>query len=83
MTVIAYEPPESDPAQIAACRPSGGIYDLPIVGRPAQNVREFYDDLRPQPDDSTGVVVGKQILRYGTVVAAGAAGVAAGAIIAL
>jgi hypothetical protein len=86
MTVIEYhpEPPEPQPAGAPErTRPTGGIYDLPLVGGPARNVREFYDELAPTPTDSTGVIVGKQLLRYGTVVAAGTAGVAVGAIIAL
>jgi hypothetical protein len=64
-------------------QPSGGIYDLPVIGSPARGVRNFYDDMRPLPDDSTGVVVGKELLRYGAVVAAGTVGVAVGMIVAL
>lgn len=57
----------------------GGLYDLPVVGAPLQRVREFYDDMAPDEDDSVGVRAGKQVIRYGTVAAAGvgAAGVAA------
>lgn len=68
---------------VEASAPRGGIYDLPVVGGPARDVRVFFDDMRPLPDDSVGVTVGKEILRYGTVIAAGVAGVAVGAIIAL
>ena len=61
----------------------GGIYGLPIVGRPARATREFFDDMAPQPGDSKGVTAGKQVLRYGTVVGAGVAGTAVAAVIVL
>lgn len=87
MTVSHYNPEsgETQPTDTSLehARPTGGIYDMPLIGGAARSVREFYDDLEPAPNDSTGVVVGKQLLRYGTVAAAGTAGVALGAIIAL
>jgi hypothetical protein len=76
-------PPGVEPFTVEATKPHGGIYDLPIIGGPARGARGFYDDMRPEPDDSIGVRVGKEIIRHGTVIAAGAAGVAVGAIIAL
>jgi hypothetical protein len=46
-------------------------------------MRTFYDDMEPTDDDSSGVTEGKNTIRYGTVVAAGAAGAGAAAIICL
>ena len=84
MEIQPIQTPEVTPVEKRkAPEPQGGIYDLPICGRPARGVRGFYDDMRPMPEDSVGVTVGKQILRYGTVIAAGTAGVAVGAIVAL
>ncbi|MCW2525819.1 MAG: hypothetical protein JWM76_679 [Pseudonocardiales bacterium] len=62
---------------------TGGIYGLPVIGAATRRVRGFYDGIAPTDEDTAGVTVGKQILRYGTVVAAGTAGVALGAIVAL
>lgn len=61
----------------------GGLYDLPLVGRPARATRSFYDDMAPRDDDSAGVRAGKQVLRYGTVAAAAVAGGAVAAIVVL
>lgn len=64
-------------------RPSGGLYDLPVVGRPARATRVFFDDMAPDEDDSRGVTVGKNVIRYGAVVGAGVAGAAVAAVIVL
>jgi len=80
MTVSTHE--ESFPPVTPAER-TDGIYGLPVVGAPARQVRAFYDDMEPQPEDSIGVTVGKNVIRYGTVAAAGVAGAAAAAVICL
>lgn len=55
--------------------PSGGIYELPVVGPAAARTRQFYDDMAPRETDSTEVQVAKEVLRWSTA-AAGAAAVA-------
>ena len=70
----AYEPDRSD---------RGGIYDLPLIGRPLSDVRDFYDSMEPKPEDSLGVGLGKNVVRYGTVVAAGVGAVGVAAIVCL
>jgi hypothetical protein len=62
---------------------AGGMYDLPVVGRGFRETREFFDDMRPTPEDAPGVRVGKQVVRYGAVAGATTAGFAVGCIIAL
>jgi hypothetical protein len=59
------------------------IYQAPVVGRRLQGMREFYDDLRLSEDDPAGVAFGKNVLRYGTVVATGAAAAGIAAIVCL
>ncbi|HVV76466.1 MAG TPA: hypothetical protein VHC43_10560 [Mycobacteriales bacterium] len=63
--------------------PTGGIYDLPIVGGPARRTRQFFDEMAPVEGDSPGTEFGKQVIRYGTVAAVGTVGVAVGAMVAL
>ena len=63
--------------------PSGGVYDLPVVGRGFRETREFFDEMRPTPDDSAGVVLGKQVVRYSAVAGATAAGLATGCLLVL
>jgi len=48
----------------------GGLYGLPVVGRPARTVRDFYDGMKPAETDSFGVRAGKKLVRGGTVVVA-------------
>lgn len=61
----------------------GGIYSLPVVGPQLSKGRDFYDEMRPTPDDSCGVTLGKNAIRYGTVAATGVAATAAAAIVCL
>ena len=61
----------------------GGIYELPGIGGRARAVRSFYDDMEPTDDDSVGVTLGKNTVRYGTVAAAGVISVGAAAIVCL
>lgn len=61
----------------------GGIYGVPVVGSHLSGVRDFYDELKPTPDDSAGVVFGKNAVRYGTVAATGVAATAVAAIVCL
>ena len=61
----------------------GGIYSVPVVGSHLSDVRDFYDELKPTPDDSVGVTLGKNAIRYGTVAATGVAATAAAAIVCL
>jgi hypothetical protein len=70
-------------SEVVPSRRTDGIYGLPVVGKPAQRVRAFYDDMQPQPSDNFGVIAGKQVLRYGAVVGAGAAGAAMAAVVVL
>jgi hypothetical protein len=81
MTISAHE--ESIPQIAMPADRMNGIYGLPVVGRPACKVREFYDGMEPQPEDSAGVTFGKNAIRYGTVAAAGVAGTAAAAVMCL
>lgn len=73
----------SEVERAADDRRQGAIYDLPVVGKGFREAREFFDDLRPQDGDSRGVVVGKQVARYGAVAATTAAGLAVGCMVAL
>lgn len=66
--------------EVISTRERGGIYDLPVVGRPARRVRNFYDGMQPCAEDSPGVVVGKQVLRYSTVAFATVAGASIAAV---
>jgi hypothetical protein len=54
-------------------RHAGGVYDLPFIGGSLSSVRNFYEDMAPQPDDATEVKLAKEIVRYGSVVVAAAA----------
>jgi hypothetical protein len=63
--------------------PSGGIYSLPAVGNAFSVARRFYDEMAPQEADSTGVRVGKEVLRWSPVVGGAAVGAAVCAIVAL
>jgi len=74
--------PSSGPTSLIVT-PSGGIYDLPVVGGGFRRTREFFDDMAPDEDDSTGVRAGKNVLRYGAVAAAGVAGAAVAAVLVL
>lgn len=44
-----------------------GIYSLPLVGSTLSQVRGFYEDIAPMPDDLLQVKVAKEVVRYGTV----------------
>jgi len=63
--------------------PTGGIYDLPVVGKGLRSTREFFDDMAPDDDDSAGVRAGKNVLRYGAVAAAGTVASAVAAVVVL
>lgn len=71
------------PRDMRGTRPSGGIYDLPVVGAGFRETREFFDEMRPQPDDAPGIVAGKQVIRYGAVAGTTAAGLAVGCVLVL
>ena len=62
---------------------SGGIYALPVIGPRARKTRQFFDDMAPTQDDSLGVKIGKNTLRYGAVAGSGVAGAAVAAVLAL
>lgn len=74
---------ESIEANMGSSNERGGIYNMPAVGSRLADVRAFYDGLKPLPDDSVGVVLGKNAIRYGTVAATGVAATAAAAILCL
>ena len=63
--------------------PSGGIYSLPTVGDAFSRARQFYGETAPQEGDSTGVRVGKEVLRWAPVVGGATVGAAIGALVAL
>lgn len=63
--------------------PSGGIYSLPDIGNAFSAARRFYDEMAPQEVDSTGVRVGKEVLRWGSVVGGAVVGAAVVAVVAL
>jgi hypothetical protein len=62
---------------------SGGIYALPVIGPRARKIRQFSDDMAPTEDDSLGVKIGKNTLRYGAVAGTGIAGAAVAAVLVL
>jgi hypothetical protein len=62
---------------------SGGIYALPVIGPRARKTRQFFDDMTPTQDDSLGVKIGKNTLRYGAVAGSGVAGAAVAAVLVL
>jgi hypothetical protein len=62
---------------------SGGIYALPVIGPGARKTRQFFDDMAPTEDDSLGVRIGKNTLRYGAVAGSGVAGAAVAAVLVL
>lgn len=62
---------------------TGGIYSVPLVGKRAAQMRQFFDAIAPLATDSTGVRVAKNTLRYGTVTAAGVGAAAATAVVVL
>ena len=63
--------------------PSGGIYDLPVVGDSFRKTRVFFDDMAPGEGDSPGVRVGKNAFRYGAVAGVGTAATALAAVLVL
>ncbi len=71
------------PVRGESTEPSGGIYSLSAVGNAFSVARRFYDEMAPQEADSTGVRVGKEVLRWGPVVGGAAVGAAVGAVVAL
>lgn len=52
---------------------SARISSLPVVGKAAGLVRQVFDELAPTANDSTEVRVVKEICRWSTVIAGGAA----------
>ena len=84
MTIQSHADDDRDPATVEGrVPPSGGIYDLPVVGNGARRTRQFFDGMAPTEDDSAGVAAGKNALRYGTVVGAGITGSAVAAVLVL
>lgn len=74
---------EDTPRNTDVPRERGGVYNVPVVGSRLSDVRDFYDELKPTPDDSVGVTFGKNAIRFGTVAATGVAATAAAAIVCL
>ncbi len=60
-----------------------GIYGLPIIGGGLSAAHDFYQELAPTSEDSFGVTVGKNVLRYGTVAAVGVGAVGVAAVVCL
>jgi hypothetical protein len=75
--------PDIDAREPGIADDRAGIYGLPLIGDYARSARKFFDELAPQPDDEPGVVAGKQVLRYGTVAAAGVGAAALAAVVVL
>lgn len=71
------------PVRDQSTEPSGGIYSLRAVGNALSGARRFFDEMAPQEADSTGVRVGKEVLRWSPVVGGAAVGAAVGAVVAL
>jgi hypothetical protein len=71
---VRYSPPAAD---------SCPIYQLPLVGGPLRNVRDFYNEMRPTEDDAFEIALGKNVVRYGTVAVAGVGAAAVAAIVCL
>jgi hypothetical protein len=71
------------PVRGESTEPSGGIYALQSVGNAFSATRRFYDEMAPQEADSTGVRVGKEVLRWCPVVGGAVVGAAVGAVVAL
>lgn len=59
-------------ARRARARPDG-IYSLPVVGRAASGVRDFYDEMSPKETDKTEVRIAKEVFRWGSAVTGAAA----------
>jgi hypothetical protein len=73
----------TEPARITARNDESSIYRAPVVGHYLRDARDFCDELRPTPDDPPQVVVGKNVIRYGTVAAVGVGAAAVAAIVCL
>jgi hypothetical protein len=58
-------------------------YDEGWVGNAFSAARHFYDEMAPQQADSAGVRVGKEVLRWGSVVGGAVVGGTVMAIVAL
>lgn len=71
------------PVRGESSEPSGGLYSLPAIGNAFSVARRFYDEMPPQEADSTGVRVGKEVLRWGPVVGGALAGGAVMAVVVL
>jgi hypothetical protein len=71
------------PVRGESSEPSGGIYSLPALGKAFAVARRFFDQMAPQDADPTGVRVGKEALRWGSVVGGAVVGGAVMAIVAL
>jgi hypothetical protein len=57
---------------------SGAVKWLRILGQLLSAVREHYDGYRPVAGDPAGVALGKNVVRYGSVVTVGSLGVVVG-----
>lgn len=47
-------------------KPVGGIYELPVIGSAAADVRLFYDEMARNESDSTKERVEKEVIRWGS-----------------
>ena len=64
------------PASTVVFRPHArpdGIYSLPVVGRAASGVRDFYDEMSPKETDKREVRIAKEVFRWGSAVTGAAA----------
>jgi hypothetical protein len=61
----AQDQPETAPQEAVTSgqRRTTGIYDMPMVGKPLRQAREFADSLRPADEDTWGVRAGKSLTR--------------------
>jgi len=71
------------PVRGESTEPSAGIYSLPAVGNVLWVARRFFDQMAAQEADSTGVRIGKGVLRYGSVAGGAIVGGAVMAVVAL
>ena len=73
MSIDSYYDGDEPAVRAESTTPSGGIYSLPVVGKAAAGVRQFYDEMAPKDTDSTEVRVAKEVFRWSSAVAGAAA----------
>lgn len=72
MDIDNFDPDGTEVARRADSRPDG-IYSLPVVGRAASGVRDFYDEMSPKETDKIEVRIAKEVFRWGSAVTGAAA----------